>query len=191
MTTEEMTTNDSAQTGAPDPQIATAATATPPAGFSPEQQAAIDKLVAERLTRAREKWAAEQEAKAKADADAAEAERQKAQGEWEALARKHEGKAAELDSKLQTTAADLERATTLIAAMLDGKKEGLPEPITKLLEGRSLFEQLEIVDAYLAAQPAAQPAGAGRVASTTPTPAAQGRNGLTPEERRRAATRTF
>lgn len=196
METEDLT-NDSAQAGAPDPQIPVPAE--PPQGAADQQpqsqptltQAEVDRIVAERLKRAQDKWKADQEAKAKADAEAAEAERQKAQGEWEALARKHEAKVTELDGKLQTTAADLEKATALITTMLEGKKEGLPEPITKLLEGRSLFEQLEIADAFLAAQPAAPAENGQPRPSTKPTPAPQGNRELTPEERRQRAARIW
>lgn len=83
------------------------------------------------------------------------------------MARKHEGKATELGTQLEATKADLERATTLIASMLESRKKGLPEPLVKVLEGKSIFEQLELVDAFLAAQ------GTQRTA-TPPTPQAQG-----------------
>ena len=171
------TTNDSAQGGAqPQQQPAPlpqgggeGATAAAPS-FSPEQQAAVDKIVADRLTRAKDKWMADQQAQAAANTDAAEAKRLADEKKYEELARKHEGRAAELDGKLKTAAADLERATALINGLLEGKKKGLPEPIAKLLEGRNIFEQLEIADAYLAAQPAA----GQRPATTLPTPAPQG-----------------
>ncbi len=86
------------------------------------------------------------------------------------MARKHEGRAAELDGKLNAATADLERATALINGLLESKKKGLPESVAKLLEGRSIFEQLEIADAFLAAQPAGS---GGRTASTNPTPSPQ------------------
>jgi len=196
MTTEDLT-NDSAQGGAPDLQ--NPAPADPPQGAADQQpqlqptltQAEVNRIVAERVKRARESWQAEQEAKAKADADAAEAKRQAEQGEWEALARKHEARVTELDGKVQTTTADLEKATALITTMLAGKKEGLPEPIAKLLEGRSLFEQLEIADAFLAAQPPAPAENGQPRSSTKPTPAPQGNRELTPEERRQKAARIW
>lgn len=136
--------------------------------FSAEQQAAVDRVVAERLKRAQEKWTADQQAKVKADTDAAEAKRLADEKKYEELARKHEGRAAELDGKLTAATADLERATTLITTLLESKKKGLPESMAKLLENKSIFDQLEIVDAYLAAQPAG-----GQRATTTPTPQPQ------------------
>lgn len=139
--------------------------------FSAEQQAAVDRVVAERLKRAQEKWTADQAAKAAADTDAAEAKRLEDEKKFEELARKHGDKAAELDGKLQSATVNLERATTLINGLLESKKAALPEPMVKLLEGKDIFDQLEIVDAYLAAQPAG---GQGQQRSATkPTPGAQ------------------
>lgn len=179
MTTE---TTDSAQGGAQtkqdtagqtsgqaaDPGSATAV-ATPQ--FTTEQQAAVDKLIAERLKRAQQKWQDDQKAKAAADTDAAEAKRLADEKRYEELARKHETRAVELDGQLKTATTDLERATALINGLLESKKAGLPEPIVKLLEGKDIFAQLEIVDAYWAAQPAS---GQGQQRSATkPTPGAQ------------------
>lgn len=140
--------------------------------FSAEQQAAVDKIIAERLKRAQEKWTSDQIAKAKADTDTTEAKRLADEKRYEELARKHGDKAAELDGKLQTATANLERATTLINGLLESKKKGLPPPMVKLLEGKDIFDQLEIVDAYLAAQP-----GGGQRSATTPTPAPQAAGG--------------
>ena len=165
MTTE--TNTDSAQGGAqgqqaqnplPDPlpqgEGGKEAGGTPAIQLAAEQQAAVDKIIADRLKRAQEKWEAGQKAKATSEADAAEAKRLADEKKYEELARKHEGRAAELDGKLTAATADLERATTLITTLLESKKKGLPESMAKLLENKSIFDQLEIVDAYLAAQPA-------------------------------------
>lgn len=144
--------------------------AAPPApAFSSEQQAHVDRLVGERLKRAQEKWQADQEAQQKANAEAAEADRQRKQGEWEALARKHEGKATDLEGKLKAAATQLERANAVIEALAEGRKKGLPEAMLKALEGRDLYDQLQLADAYWSSQPAA----GQRAASTTPTPPAQ------------------
>lgn len=175
MTIEEVKTNGApsgaanpqnpAPAAAPAPQGAGDTPTTPPAqpSFSVEQQAVVDKIVADRLKRAQEKWAADQQAKAKADADAAEAERQKAQGEWEALARKHEAKAAELAAKLQQVEFDQQRRDAAQAA-------GIPD-FWERLRGETAEELAEDAKALAAmVQPAnGQP---GRTA-TPPTPAAQ------------------
>jgi hypothetical protein len=144
-----------------------------PVQFTAEQQAAVDRVVAERLRRAQERWQADQDAKAKADAEEADRKRLQDEQKWQELAEKSQGKAAELEGKLTTTKADFERATTLISGLLESKVKGLPESMTKLLEGKSIFDQLEIVDAYLAAQPGQAAAIGPRTASTTPTPGAQ------------------
>lgn len=179
MTTE--TNTDSAQGGAqgqqaqnplpgplPQGEGGKEAGGTPAIQLTAEQQAAVDKIIADRLKRAQEKWQADEKAKATSDADAAEAKRLVDEKKYEELARRHEGRAAELDGKLTAATADLERATTLITSLLESKKKGLPESMAKLLENKSIFDQLEIVDAYLAAQPAG-----GQRATTTPTPQPQ------------------
>lgn len=181
MPTEE--TNDSAPSGAqpphkpnPTPQGDGAAPGAAPSqpSFTAEQQAAVDRIVADRLKRATDKWKGDQEAKAAADTDAAEARRLEEEKKFQELARKHETRAADLDGKLKATTADLEKATALIQGLLESKKKSLPEPMAKLLEGRSIFEQLEIADAYLAAQPAG---AGGRAAVTNPTPQPQSGQG--------------
>ena len=173
------------QTPAPLPQGAEVAPTAVPAqpGFTAEQQAAVDRLVSERLKRDRAKWQQEAEAEAKAKAEAAEAERQQALGEWEVLARKHEATAAELKAKLAQMEHDQLRRDAAQAA-------GIPQ-LWQRLQGETA-EALAEDAAALAAmmQPAPGAQGAGRPA-TMPTPPPQGRNGLTDEERRQRAARTF
>lgn len=172
------------QNGAPpaqagtDPAAGQGGAGTPPASppepvqFTTEQQAAVDRLIAERLRRAQEKWQADQEAKAAADAEAAEAQRLQDEQKWQELAQKNQSKAAELEGQLTSTKTEFEKATALINGLLESKVKQLPESMVKVLEGKSIFDQLEIVDAYLAAQPA-QPAAGQRTGTTTPTPGAQ------------------
>lgn len=206
MTTD--VTTDSAPTGAQaQPDIATppAPPADPPAAspptaavvFTAEQQAYVDRLIDDRLKRDREKRQKELDAKtkaeadkAKAEADAAEAERQAKQGEWEALARKHETTAKEVRSQVDDLKARLERADGVIAELVEARKAGLPEAMLKALEGRDIYDQLQLANAFQESlpAPAKEPTSApnGRQ-PTLPTPAAQGQHGLTPEERRRTA----
>lgn len=161
------------------------ATPLPALAFTAEQQAHIDKLIGDRLRRDRVKWQQDAEAKAKAEAEAAEAERQKAQGEWEALARKHEATAAEAKTQVGELSARLERADAVIAGLVDSRKAGLPEAMLKALEGRDIYDQLQLVDAFAASLPAQPAAGARQ--PTQPTPPQQGKHELTAEERRRQA----
>lgn len=175
------------QTPAPLPQGAEVAPTAVPAqpGFTAEQQAAVDRLVSERLKRDRAKWQQEAEAEAKAKAEAAEAERQQALGEWEVLARKHEATAAEAKTQVGELSARLERADAVIAGLVDSRKAGLPEAMLKALEGRDIYDQLQLVDAFAASLPAQPAAGARQ--PTQPTPPQQGKHELTAEERRRQA----
>lgn len=205
-------TNEGAPSGAQPPQTrdplpqgdgnaAVPGAAPAAAGFSAEQQAAVDRIVAERLKRAADKWQADQDAraaaaaeKAKADADAAEAERQAKQGEWEALARKHETTAKEAKAQAADLTARLERADGVIAGLVESRKAGLPEALLKALEGRDIYDQLQLVDAFQSAlpAPATTPAGAtsGRQPAL-PTPATQGPQTMTSEERRQRAARIW
>lgn len=158
--------------------------------FSPEQQRAIDKLLSERLKRDRAKWEEGLAEKGRAEAEAAEAQRLQDEQKWQELARKHEGKAAEEAARVKELAARLERADAVVGQLLEARKAGLPDAVVKVLDGRDVYDQLEIVNAFLAAQPAAAGQPAQRPA-TTATPPAQGSRGLTPEERRARAARTF
>lgn len=186
MTTE--TTAEGAQGGAVE-QVQQAAGEPAAVTFTAEQQGHIDRLIGERLKRDRAKWQADQDAKAKAAADEAEAKRQAEQGEWEALARKHEGRATELDGALAAARERLERADGVIAELVEARKAGLPEAMLKALAGRDLYDQLALAEAFHASLPAGGTAGARQ--ATPPTPPAQGRNGLTVDEKRQKAARTI
>jgi hypothetical protein len=188
MTTETDVTTDNAGDGGQQqdgagPQAAVT--------FTAEQQTAIDKLISDRLKRAKAQWQTDADTKAKADADAAEAKRQAEQGEWEKLARTNEGRVTELDGLNKDLTARIERADKVITTLVETRKAGLPEAMLKALDGRDIYDQLEIANAYHASAPA-QPANGqpGRTA-TTPTPAPQGPQKLTDEERRARAVRTF
>lgn len=165
MTTEE--TSNSAQTGQieqgqnplpnPLPQGEGAAAVQ----FSAEQQAAVDRIVAERLRRAQEKWRADQDAKAAADTDAAEAKRLADEAKWQELARKREAEAVELKAKLAQVEYDQQRRDVAQAA-------GIPQ-LWERLRGETAEALTEDAKALAAMM---QPAG-GRGASTQPTPPAQ------------------
>lgn len=189
MTTEEAEKDAGADVGAQTDQ----AKAPPAVSFSAEQQTHIDKLVGERLARAQEKWLEDLRAKGEAESKAAEAKRLKDEQKWEELAKSQESKAAEAERALASTAEQLERANKVVEGLVALRKKELPEAVLRALEGRDIYDQLELANAFLEAMPV-QPAAAngqpGR-AATRPTPPAQGRQGLTDEERRARATRTF
>jgi hypothetical protein len=119
--------------------------------------------------------------KAKAD----EAERQaKEQGRFQELYEVEKGKAAEAQAQLQRLQQDAARKDAAQAA-------GIPQ-LWERLRGETADEMAEDarqLAAFVTPPPAAngQPARAG----TQPTPQAQGMKGLTPDERRAKAARTF
>ncbi|MCL4806129.1 MAG: hypothetical protein KJ046_17685 [Anaerolineae bacterium] len=186
METEEQI-NGSAGDGAQTDQAKANAAVT----FTAEQQAHIDKLVGERLTRAQEKWKADLEAKGQTDAKAAEARRLKDEQRWQELATSQEAKAAEAEQKLAAAAEQLERANAVVEGLVEARKRDLPDAILKALDGRDIYDQLQLATAFAEAMPAQAGGPAQRTAATKPTPPAQGPKGLTDEERRKAAARTF
>ncbi len=190
MTTEQDVNAESADAGAQTDQAQAAAGAM---SFSAEQQSYIDKLVGERLKRAQEKWMADLEAKGEAEKKSAEAKRLKDEQKWQELAQAQEVKAAEAEGKLATAQEQLERANKLVEGLVESRKKGLPEAMLKALDGRDIYDQLEIANAFLEAMPTQPPSGAvpQRQAATTPTPAAQGNRELTPDERRQKAARIW
>lgn len=89
--------------------------------FTSEQQKAIDKVIAERLKREREKWAsAADEAKKKAEEEAEKA-RLKEQEKWQELAEAAEKKVAELEPVAKSTAEQLKAYQETVNALLDAK----------------------------------------------------------------------
>lgn len=121
----------------------------------------------------------------KAEAEAAERQA-KEQGKFQELYEAEKAKAAEAQAQLQRLQHDAARKDAAQAA-------GIPQ-LWERLRGETaeeLAEDAKTLAAFVAppAPPAAngQPARAG----TTPTPQAQGRHGLTDEERRARAVRTF
>ncbi len=119
----------------------------------------------------------------KAEAEAAE--RQAAeQGRFQELYQAEKAKAEAAEARLRQIEFDTLRKDTAAAA-------GIPQLWQRLqgVTAEELAEDAKTLAAYVQPKPDAngQPARAG----TTPTPQAQGRAGLTDEERRARAVRTF
>jgi hypothetical protein len=198
MTTEQVETVEGADVGAQtdQTQAQSPAPAQPAAGalsFSAEQQAHIDRMVGERLKRAQEKWQADLEAKNEAERKAGEAKRLKDEQKWQELAQAQEVKATEAEASLAKAREQLARANKVIEGLVESRKKGLPEAMLKTLDGRDIYDQLELANAFIESLPA-QPANGSatqRQAVTTPTPEAQGNRALTPEERRQQARRIW
>lgn len=136
--------------------------ASAPPQFTTEQQAAVDKIIADRLKRAEEKWEAAQTAKAQAETDAAEAKRLADEKKYEELARKRETEAADLKIKLRQMEHDQLRRDVAQTA-------GIPQ-LWQRLQGETAEELAADAKALATMM---QPASNQRTA-TPPTPQAQG-----------------
>ena len=140
----------------------------------------IKALNAENLKLRKQFEAAE---KAKAEADAATAAEQ---GRYQELYEAEKAKAAEAQARLRQIEFDNLRKEQAAAAGIAQLWERLRGETAE-----ELAEDAKTLAAFVA--PPAPPATNGQPAraGTTPTPQAQGRHGLTDEERRARATRTF
>lgn len=118
-----------------------------------EQQAHVDRIIQERLERAKTKW----------DTDAAEAQRQATetaeqqrlqdQQQWQQLAQKHEAKVNEL--KPRAKAADEYEAA--LKVYLERERAGRDAGTLELLDNLPPHKQLEWLAAHPAAAPTAPP----------------------------------
>jgi len=138
----------------------------------------IKELNAENLKLRKQSEAAE---KAKADAAAATAAEQ---GRFQELYESEKTARADLEAKLQRMEHDQQRRDAAQAA-------GIPQ-LWQRLQGSTPEELAEDAKGLAAMmQPAAAPNGTPPRQTTPPTPQAQGRQGLTDEERRQRAARTI
>lgn len=152
-----------------------------PVQFTPEQQAHLDAIIAERLKRGREKWEADAAELARKAAAATEAAQLAEQQKWQELAQKREGTIGELEGKLKAAGEREGRLTRLEAALkaqLESQRAGLPPHVLALLDRLPVEEQLE----YIAANAAALKPG--QAVTIQPTPTAASPAGLTEEQRR-------
>jgi hypothetical protein len=108
-------------------------------------QADVDRIVGERLERARAKWERD---KQKVDEEA-DADRLAEQEKWQELAEKHSKRAKELEAESETLQAALEEAQKqtkrvegALGAYLETAREGLPEHILALLDKLDVVDQL-------------------------------------------------
>lgn len=186
--TTDTTVND-APTGAVEQQqgqttVATEAVAvpaTPAPTFTTEQQAHIDRLIADRLKREREKQQAAVD-KARSDAEAKALEQQ---GAYKALYEKAQAEAQTAAQKLAQMEHDQQRRDAAQAA-------GIGQ-LWQRLQGETVEELTADAVALAAMMQPAQPANGhpARTAATPPTPPPQGASGMTVEERRQKARSTF
>lgn len=148
------------------------------AALKQARQEAADYRRKLREAEAREQTAA----KAREDAEKAQAAEQ---GKFRELYEAEQRKAAELDAKMRQMEHDQLRRDAAQAA-------GIPQ-LWQRLQGDTPEALADDAAALAAMMQPAQPANgqAARGATTPPTPPAQGQRGLTDEERRQRAARTF
>lgn len=151
--------------------------------FTPEQQKHIDKLIAERLERAKRK--AEDDRKAELEKAAAEAEKQRLaeQGQYKELAEKAQARVTELETQLEELATLKERLPKLEGALqsqLATAKKDLPKHLLELLEKQDIIEQLEYLASHAEELRKPMPGVPATPNPATPQP-------LTDEERRKRA----
>lgn len=150
--------------------------------FTPEQQAHIDKVIGDRLARARKKWEEEADEAKKKAAEEAEQRRLAEQKEFEQLANKRAEMISELEVKLaefQELEKTVERYKTALQTHLETQRAGLPEHVTALLDKLDPVEQLE----YVASHNEALRKGTAGVPPTPPS-GKRGLDQLTEDERR-------
>jgi len=105
-------------------------------------QADIDKIIADRLARAKDGWDKKAADATKKAADKAEEQRLKEQAEWQALAEKHEAELAEIKPQYEASAERLDRYTTALTSYLESARAGVPGHIISLLDNLDPVEQL-------------------------------------------------
>ena len=154
--------------------------------FSPEQQKALDQVIAQRLQRAQEKWEADAaEAKKKAEEDA-EATRLEEQKKFEELAQKRATKVTALEAEAETNktitvelSADRDRYKAALESYVASVREGIPDHLLKLLEALDPVQQLE----YLTEN--AEALGRPEREGVPPTPKPKGKGKTSDEDKRK------
>jgi hypothetical protein len=152
--------------------------------FTPEQQARIDKIIADRLSRQEEKLKREaKEARRKAEQEAEEA-RLAEQQEYQQLAEKRGTELDELRPQLESAQEKSKRYEKALKGYVEREMAQVPEFVRPLLEDMDPVEQLEYINAH------AEEFGAqGNDGSQGPpkTPKPKGDGDMTETERRRRA----
>ena len=102
--------------------------------FSTDQQAALDKIVSDRLARAREKWESDQKSEQERIKKEAEQKRLKDEAKWKELAEQHEAKIAELEPLSKSQAEQLKAYQGAVEEMLNARLEALGDAAKTAVE---------------------------------------------------------
>lgn len=116
--------------------------------FSAEQQQHVDKIIADRLSRAREKWQTEAEAQTTQDKAKAAAKQLEDEKKFQELADQRKAEIAELQPQVKALTADLEKYRNAIASRVKAHMEGVPDYLKPLLEGREPLEQFLYIEEH-------------------------------------------
>jgi hypothetical protein len=115
-----------------------------PDGYLSQEK--VDKIVQDRLDRERKKWEEEAERKRKEAERKAEEERLQQQEEYKELAEQRQERITQLEVQVGEIPGYKERIEQLegvVEGYVERLREGLPEYVVELLDGRDYVEQLE------------------------------------------------
>jgi molecular chaperone GrpE (heat shock protein) len=110
--------------------------------FTDEQQAKIDRIIAERLSRAESKWQEKTERERQKAKEEAERKRLEEQAEWEKLAKQHQTELEEIKPAYESASEKLERYQSALSGYLEAARDGVPQYVTDLLDRLDPVEQL-------------------------------------------------
>ena len=156
--------------------------------FTPEQQAKIDAIIADRLRRQEDKLRADAEAAQQRAQQEAEEARLAEQQQYQELADKRKVELEALKPLADKARADLERYSKALAASVEKAREGAPSYVIELLDRLDPVVQLEYLTAHAAEWQQTQTGGGPQGPPKTPKPRGDGQLGEA--ERRRRAYRT-
>ena len=147
--------------------------------FDEAQQKHIDTIIAERLSRAREKWQTAAETEAATETAKAAAQRLKDEKKFQELAEQREAQIAELQPQLKQAAADLEKYRAAMAERVHARLTEVPDYLQELLENMEPLAQFLYIEKH-AADWGQRPGGP----PPTPKPSSEE---ITDEQRRKGA----
>jgi hypothetical protein len=116
--------------------------------FSAEQQQHVDKIIADRLSRAREKWQTEAQATAEQDQAKAAAQQLEEEKKFQELADQRKAEIAELQPQVKELTADLEKYRNAISGRVKARLESVPDYLKPLLEDREPLEQFLYIEEH-------------------------------------------
>lgn len=149
--------------------------------FDESQQAAIDRLIGERLKRARDRWEAEAQAAQEQEQAEAKAKRLEEQQEFQELAEQRKARVKELESRVSDLEPELKRHKEVLENHAAAMMDGLPDHVLALLAKMDVVERLDYLSEHGDKLRTSGKGGRG----VPPTPGAKGDEELEDGDRRR------